>query len=192
MNYFIAILFTCVSLALGDILSLINQARTNPINFATNILPTLSGNFDASALQSAITDMKTRPPVGSLSQCDCLSSSAKTHSNDMSTTNRLSYIGTDGSDSSQRIDASCGEGYFSEDENIAMSSTPNDSQFVAMWIVDANTPGVGNRESIMNGNYQFIGIGQSGNYITIDFSSNCGYSPASQSTAPPSATATPP
>ena len=171
---YIFIILICVSIASADILSLINQARTNPIGFATNFLPTFSGQFGDSALQDAIADMKSRPAVGTLSQCDCLQSAAQTQSDDMSANDNLSHTGSDGSSPFDRIDASCGgAGESSEAENIAMSSTPDDSQFVAMWIVDENTPGAGHRVNIMNGDYNYIGIGQSGNYVTTDFSSNC-------------------
>ena len=92
----------------------------------------------------------------------------------MSANDNLSHTGSDGTSPFDRMDAFCGgAGQSSQAENIAMSSTPDDSQFVAMWIIDENTPGAGHRVNIMNGDYNYIGIGQSGNYVTTDFSSNC-------------------
>ena len=171
---YIFIILICISIASADILSLINQARTDPVSFANNFLPSFSGQFSESALQDAISDMNSRPPVGSLSQCDCLQSSAQAHSDDMSANDNLSHTGSDGTSPFDRMDAFCGgAGQSSQAENIAMSSTPDDSQFVAMWIIDENIPGAGHRVNIMNGVYKFIGIGQSGNYVTTDFSSNC-------------------
>ena len=106
------------------------------------------------ALVNAVNAERTKRGLIALTVNDQLNRAAQGHSDDMARNNCFSHIGSDGSDSGQRIQRT-GYGARVWGENIA-AGYPDAAAVLAAWLESD-----GHRANILNPDFREIGIGYS-------------------------------
>jgi Cysteine-rich secretory protein family len=142
-----------------EVLFYVNMARTTPDDYAQQFL---AGGGD----NGAYAELMGMTPVGTINFNVNLTRAARAHSIDMNENCGMQHDSCDGTSWSVRI-----KSYYDGNgiaENIA-AGYGTGFDVVKAWIIDANTPSLGHRINILNGNYIDIGIGKIGSYWTQDF-----------------------
>jgi uncharacterized protein YkwD len=154
------------------VLEEINQARTNPLQYAKYLTdlrrlyhgkklhrpgqPILITQEGLAALDEAIGYLEAARPIAELQASKGLSKSATAHVDDQTHSGALGHIGSDGSHPWDRINRH-GSWKYAAAENISYGQ--NDARGVVIQlIVDDGTPGRGHRLNIFNPDYRYVGI----------------------------------
>lgn len=192
-----------------SVLDEINLARTNPSQYADllaqrrqyyqgNLLKlpgqvSLLTNEGVSALDEAITFLRSATPLPALSPSKGMSLGAKDHVNDTGPKGIVSHTGTDGSDPAQRVDR-YGDIQGGWGENIDYGANTGREIVIAL-LVDDGVSSRGHRTNIFNSSWTVAGVSvgphaQYGTMAVIDFAA--GYREASTTPTPvPTPTPTP-
>ena len=155
------------------ILEEINQCRVNPSKYSfklSKILRYFRGNIyekpgyeaieteeGASNVVACINYLKSVQQVPPLVPSNALSLAAQLHADDIGPSGRMSHIGQDGSEPSDRIEKFCSwSGHLGE--NIDYGNTSPEDIVVSL-LIDDGVPARGQRLNLMKREHKYVGIG---------------------------------
>ena len=155
------------------ILEEINQCRVNPSKYSfklSKILRYFKGNIyekpgyeaieteeGASNVVACINYLKSVQQVPPLIPSNALSLAAQLHADDIGPSGRMSHIGQDGSEPSDRIEKFCSwSGHLGE--NIDYGNTSPEDIVVSL-LIDDGVPARGQRLNLMKREHKYVGIG---------------------------------
>ena len=155
------------------VLAEMNECRTNPSNYSkrlSRILRYYKGNiYEKPGLQPIETEegpanvracinyLNSITPVEALQWSNSLTLAAQLHADDIGPTGRVSHLGEDGSEPSDRIEKYCQwSGHLGENIDYG-NSNPED--IVMSLLIDDGVLARGQRLNIMKKEHRFVGIG---------------------------------
>lgn len=114
------------------------------------------GKEELYATNELINYLREMKPVSILKHKDCLQEAAQKHSSDLLKRGHSGHIGSDGSNSWDRIQKTCGKS--GGNENIS-SSTNSDVRFaIVSLLVDSGISMRGHRHNMLNKKWNYIGV----------------------------------
>ena len=151
----------------------LNECRTNPSAYSQNLSKTLrfykgkllerpglvsvETSEGAANVQACINYLKAIAPVAPMDHSAGLTMAAQLHADDIGPSGRISHIGEDGSEPSDRIEKYCRwSGHLGENIDYGNSSPEG---IVVSLLVDDGVIARGQRLNIMKKEYKYVGIG---------------------------------